>query len=143
MKRTILFLLVFAVFTTATYGQHRDSRSGTALPLPSSTGTVTLSLAEYNRLMELAALKPKVAEAAPLPFVLSRAAFKLRVADQSLTGALDIEGSVLEKGSVRVPLVSGLTILEAKQANSPLPLLQEGRTHSAIINGPSAFAVTL
>ena len=140
MKRTILFILVLA---TAAYGQHRDSRSGTALPLPSSTGTVTLSLAEYNRLMELAALKPKVAEAAPLPFVLSRAAFKLRVADQSLTGALDIDGSVLEKGSVRVPLTSGLTIIEAKQANSPLPLLQEGRTHSAIINGPGAFAVSL
>ena len=140
MKRTILFLLIFA---TATYGQHRDSRSGATLPLPGSSGTVTLSLAEYNRLTELAARKPKTPEAAPLSFVLSRAAFKLRVADQSLTGALDIDGSVLEKGSVKVPLTSGLTILDAKQATSPLPLLQEGRTHSAILNGPGAFAVSL
>ncbi len=140
MKRTILLLLVLA---SAVYGQHRDSRSGTVLPLPTSSGTVTLSLAEYNRLTELAALKPKTPEAAPLPFVLSRAAFKLRVEGQSLTGALDIDGSVLEKGPVRVPLTSGLTILEAKQANSPLPLLQEGRVHSAILNGPAAFAVTL
>jgi len=140
MKRTILFLLVFA---TAAYGQHRDSLSGAALPLPGTSGTVTLSLAEYNRLTELASRKPRTPEAAPLSFVLSRAAFKLRVDDQSLTGALDIDGSVLEKGSVKVPLTSGLTILDAKQASSPLPLLQEGRTHSAILNGPGAFAVSL
>ena len=140
MKRTILFLLVFA---TAAYGQHRDTRSGAILPLPGSSGTVTLSLAEYNRLTELASRKPKTPEAAPLSFVLSRAAFKLRVEDQSLTGGLDIDGSVLEKGSVKVPLTSGLTILDAKQANSPLPLLQEGLTHSAILNGPGAFAVSL
>src|SRR5258706_2057735 len=140
MKRTILFLLVFA---TAAYGQHRDTRSGATLPLPGSSGTVTLSLAEYNRLTELASSKPKTPEAAPLSFVLSRAAFKLRVDDQSLTGALDIDGSVLEKGSVKVPLTSGLTILDAKQASSPLPLLQEGQTHSAILNGPGAFSVSL
>lgn len=140
MKRTILLLLVFA---TAAYGQHRDSRSGAILPLPGSSGTVTLSLAEYNRLTELASRKPTTTEASPLSFVLSRAAFKLRVEDQSLTGALDIDGSVLEKGSVKVPLTSGITILDAKQANSPLPLLQEGRTHSAILNGPGAFAVNL
>ncbi len=140
MKRTILLLLVFA---TAAYGQHRDSRSGAILPLPGSSGTVTLSLAEYNRLTELASRKTTTTEAPPLSFVLSRAAFKLRVEDQSLTGALDIDGSVLEKGPVKVPLTSGITILDAKQANSPLPLLQEGRTHSAILNGPGAFAVNL
>ena len=142
MKRTILFLLLLA---TAAYGQQRDSRSDLPLPLPlpGSTGSVTVSLAEYNRLMELAARKPKVPEAAPQPFVLSRAAFKLQVVDQSLTGAVDIEGSVLEKGPVKVPLTSGLTILDAKRPTSPLPLLQEGPTHSAILNGPGAFAVTL
>jgi hypothetical protein len=142
MKRTILFLLLLA---TAAYGQQRDSRSDIPmpLPLPGSSGSVTVSLAEYNRLMELAARKPKAPDAAPQPFVLSRAAFKLQVVEQSLTGAVDIEGSVLEKGAVKVPLTSGLTILDAKQATSPLPLLQEGPTHSAILNGPGAFAVTL
>lgn len=140
MKRTILFLLVLA---STVNGQQRDSRSGATLPLPGSSGTVTVSLAEYDRLTELAARKPKTPEAAPLPFVLSRAAFKLRVDDQSLTGAVDIDGSVLEKGSLKVPLTTGLTILDAKQVNSPLPLLQEGPIHSAILNGPGAFAVTL
>ncbi|MGH9929921.1 MAG: carboxypeptidase-like regulatory domain-containing protein [Pyrinomonadaceae bacterium] len=140
MKRTILFLLVLA---STVNGQQRDSRSGATLPLPGSSGTVTVSLAEYNRLTELAARKPKTPEAAPLPFVLSGAAFKLHVDDQSLTGAVDIDGSVLEKGAVRVPLTTGLTILDAKQVNSPLPLLQEGPIHSAILNGPGVFAVTL
>src|SRR5882672_6625622 len=140
MKRAILFLLVLA---TATYGQQRDSRSGVMFPAPGATGTVTVSLAEYNRLIELAARKPKGSEAVPLAFVLSRAAFKLQVTDQSLTGTVDIDGSVLEKGPVKVPLTSGLTILEAKQANTPLPLLQEGQIHSAILNGPNAFAVNL
>jgi hypothetical protein len=140
MKRTILLLLVLA---TATYSQQRNSRSDVAIPAPGSTGTVTLSLAEYNRLMELSTRKPKAAEAAPLPFVLSRAAFNLRVEDQSLAGLVDIDGSVLEKGSVKVPLTSRLTVLEAKQSNSPLPLLQEGPTHFAILNGPGPFAVSL
>jgi hypothetical protein len=140
MKRTILFLLVLA---TTAYGQQRALTSDATIPTPGSTGTVTLALAEYNRLMELATRKPKASDAAPLPFVLSRAAFKLRVDDQSLTGIVDIDGAVLEKGSVKVPLTSGLTILEAKQSNSPLPLMQEGSTHSAILNGPGAFAVSL
>jgi len=140
MKRTIILMLTLV---TAAYGQQRNSRSDAPLPAPGSTGTVTLSLAEYNRLTEMAAHKPKTAEAAPIPFVLSRAAFKLRVEDQTLIGAVDIDGAVLEKGSVAVPLTSGLTILEAKQSGNALPLSQEGETHAAILNGPGSFSVSL
>src|SRR6266849_1872212 len=140
MKPLIILLLILA---TTTYGQQRNARLDTVLPPPSSAGTVTLSLAEYNRLVELAARKPKATDAAPLPFALSRAAFKLRVDDQSLTGIVDIDGSVLEKGSVKVPLTSGLTILEARQSSSALPLLQEGATHTAILSGPGPFSVSL
>src|SRR5205807_2066354 len=128
---------------TAAYGQQRNARTEVTLPAPGSTGTVTLALAEYNRLMELASRKPKTPEGAPLPFVLSRAAFKLSVKDQSLIGAVDIEGSVLEKGPVAVPLTTGLTILEAKQSGNALPLLQEGQRHAAILNGPGPFSVSL
>src|SRR5260221_79762 len=140
MKRTIFLLLVLA---TTAYGQPRTAKSDVTMPAPGSIGTVTVSMPEYNRLMELASRKPKVSNAAPLPFVLARAAFKLHVDDQSLTGAVDIDGSVLEKGSVKVPLTSGLTILDASQVGSPLPLLQEGPAPSAILNGPGPFAVTL
>jgi hypothetical protein len=93
--------------------------------------------------VELGTRKPTAPAAAPLPFALSRAAFKLRVADQSLLGTVDIDGALLQKGSVKVPLTTGLTILEAKQSGSPLPLLQDGLTHAAILNGPGAFSVSL
>src|SRR6266851_4846597 len=140
MKPLIILLLILA---TTTYGQQRNARLDTVLPPPSSAGTVTLSLAEYNRLVELAARKPKATDAAPLPFALSRAAFRLRVTDQSLLGTVDIDGALLQKGSVKVPLTTGLTILEAKQSGSPLPLLQEGPTHATILNGPGLFSVSL
>jgi len=140
MKRTIILLLILA---GSTYAQTRNTRSEIPVPAPSSSGTVTLSLAEYNRLTELAARKPKSAEEAPLPFVLASAAFKLRVSDQSLMGTVDLGGTVLENGSVKVPLLSGLTVLEASQANHPLPLLLDGMTQTAILTGPAPFVVSL
>jgi hypothetical protein len=147
MKRAIILVLLL---TTAVHSQQRnfavDAAIPTPVPVPDSSaalGTVTLALAEYNRLVELATRKPKTDDAAPLPFVLSRAAFKLRVQEQSLLGSVDIDGNVLEKGSIKVPLTNGLTILEAQQAGKPLPLLQEGPIHATVINGPGAFAVSL
>ncbi len=140
MKRTIVLILLL---TTVAYSQQRNLALDAALPPPGSTGSVTLTLAEYNRLMELAMRKPKLDDAAPLPFVLSRAAFKLRVEEQSLLGSVDIAGNVLEKGAVKVPLTTGLTILEAQQAGKPLPLLQEGQIHATVFNGPGPFAVSL
>lgn len=104
---------------------------------------MTLSLSEYNRLVELANRKDKTSDEVPLPFVLSRAVFKLRVENQTLVGTVDIDGSLLAKGPVKTPLTTALTILEAKQSNNPLPLLQEGPSHAAILNGPGLFAVSL
>ncbi len=75
--------------------------------------------------------------------MLSHAVFKLRVENQTLVGYVDIDGSLLEKGAVKTPLTSSLTILEAKQAGQPLPLIQEGSSHAAILNGPGPFAVSL
>src|ERR1700704_4512144 len=114
MKRSIFLILLL---TTAAYSQQRNLTVDGAIPAPGATGSigsVTLTLAEYNRLMELAVRKPTTDNGAPLPFVLSRAAFKLRVEDQSLLGSVDIDGNVLEKGSTKVPLTTGLTILEAR-----------------------------
>jgi hypothetical protein len=140
MKGSILLIFVL---TTVALGQQRNVPFDAALPAPGSAGTVTLPLAEYNRLSELAARKLKAPDAPPLPFVLSRAVFKLRVEDHRLVGTVDIDGAVLEKGPTKVPLTTGLTILDARQSGNPLPLLQEGSTHSAIINGPNRFSVSL
>src|SRR5215467_4657442 len=144
MKRTITTLLLLSTLLmgTAGYGQQRSlPPERTLAPVP--PGTVTLTLAEYNRLVDLAAHRPKQPEAAPLPFVLSRAAFKLRVENDALVGTLDIDGEVLHKGPVSVPLISGLTILEAQQQQGALPLSQDGPTHATVINGPGNFSVSL
>ena len=139
MRALILILLIAVVAV----GQARNTTINTALPAPGAAGTVTLSLSEYNRLVELANRKDKLPDEVPLPFVLSHAVFKLRVENQTLVGTVDIDGSLLAKGSVKTPLTTALTILEAKQSTNPLPLLQEGSRHAAILNGPGPFAVSL
>lgn len=140
MKASVILILLLAITTN---GQHRNSTSDTVLPVPAGTGTVTLTLPEYDRLIELASRKPKPTDAPPLPFVLSRAAFKLKLVNQTLVGTVDIDGSLLQSGNVKAPLTTGLTVLEARQSGNPLPLLQEGGAHSAILNGPGPFAVSL
>ena len=56
-----------------------------ALPLP-DPGNVTLTLAEYNHLIELAAHPPKNPELAPLPFSIQHADLKLRVEKDAIRG---------------------------------------------------------
>ena len=139
MKALILILLI----TVAAAAQHRNTTVTAPLPVPGAQSTVTLSLTEYNRLVELATRKDKTPDDVPLPFVLSHAIFKLRVENQTLVGTVDIDGALLAKGAVKTPLTAALTILEAKQSGNPLPLLQEGPHHAAILNGPGPFAVSL
>lgn len=141
--KTLTTLFLTLLLTTAALGQHRNSPLDSVLPAPGSTGTVTISLSEYDRLVDLATRKPKSGDAVPLPFVLSRAVFKLKLVDQTLVGTVELDGSLLEKGNVKAPLITGLTILEARQATNPLPLLREGSGHAAILNGPGPFAVSL
>ncbi len=140
MKASAILILLL---TITAYGQHRNSTIDSVIPAPGSAGTVTISLSEYDRLVELASQKPKPTDKAPLPFVLTRAAFKLKLVEQKMVGTVDIDGSLLEKGNIKAPLTTGLTILEARQAGSPLPLLLEGPNHAAILSGPGPFAVSL
>ena len=136
-------VLTILLTTIVASGQHRNSTIYAPLPAPGSPGTVTLSRSEYDRLIELATRRAKTPDGAPLPFVLSHAIFKLRVEKQTLVGTVDIDGSLLENGPVKTPLTTGLTILEAKQSGTALPLMQEGSHHSAILLGPGPFAVSL
>ncbi|HXQ73197.1 MAG TPA: carboxypeptidase-like regulatory domain-containing protein [Pyrinomonadaceae bacterium] len=140
MKPAAVILIL--LLTATAFGQ-RNSTSEMPLPTTASAGTVTLSLAEYNRLVEMSTRKPKLLEAPPMPFVLTRAVFKLRVENQTLMGTVSIDGTSLEKGPVKAPLTTGLLILQADQSGNPLPLLLEGSNHAAILNGPGPFAVSL
>ncbi|HET6851214.1 MAG TPA: carboxypeptidase-like regulatory domain-containing protein, partial [Pyrinomonadaceae bacterium] len=135
-------LILILLMSIAAVGQ-RNTTLDAALPVTGPPSTVTLSLTEYNRLVELASRKAKSPDAAPLAFVLQRAVFKLRVENQTLAGTVDIDGALLQSGAVKTPLLTGLTILEATQARNPLPLLQEGPSHAAVLTGPGPFAVSL
>src|SRR5262245_11037540 len=128
----VLILILF--LTVTAFGQHQNSTTEIPIPSTPSAGTVTLSLAEYNRLVEMSARKPKPLDAAPLPFVLTRAVFKLRVENQTLLGTVGIDGTSLENGPVKAPLTTGLLVLQADQSGNPLPLLLEGSNHAAILN---------
>lgn len=141
MKTAALILIL--LLTVTAFGQHRNTTSEMPLPTAAAAGTVTLSLAEYNRLVEMSTRKPKPLDTPPLPFVLTRAVFKLRVENQTLMGTVSIDGTSLEKGPVKAPLTTGLLVLQADQSGNPLPLLLEGQNHAAILNGPGPFSVSL
>ena len=105
-------------------------------PIP-DTGNVTLTLVEYNRLLELAGKPVKKPEPPPLAYVLKSADLKLRVAEQSVRGSVQFEGEVLNKGVSKVPLLNGMTVFDASQQGKALPLEQEGGTQTALLPGPA------
>jgi len=111
-------------------------------PVPPA-GNVTLPLEEYNRLLELANKSPRRVESAPLPYTIKRGDLKLRVANETVMGTVQLEGETFNKGETKVALTSGMTILDARQEGKGLPLEQEGGTQTAILAGPAEFSVVL
>src|SRR5438445_10278441 len=114
-----------------------------ALPPVPASGNVTLPLDEYNRLLELASKQPKKLDTPPVPYTLKRADLKFTVANESVQGTLHLQGEILHKGATKIPLTSGMAILDARQEGKSLPLELENGTHTAVITGPADFAVTL
>src|SRR5437016_2093999 len=106
-----------------------------------ATNHVTLPLDEYNRLIEMASKPPKRVEAPPMAFTIQSAEVKLRVEGENVAGTVQLEGEVLQKGQLKAPLVTGMTVLDAQQNGRPLPLVQEGGTHAAVLAGPSEFSI--
>jgi len=134
MKKLLAILMMFSVYAMGA--------ETAPLPLP-TTGNVTLTLAEYNRLVELATKAGKTHEKPPLPYAVKRAEMKLHVANQTVLGTLQLDGEVFSKGAAKVPLTTGLTILNARQEGKSLPLEEEGSTSMAILPGAAEFSVAL
>jgi hypothetical protein len=111
-------------------------------PVPPS-GNVTLTLEEYNHLVELASRQPKHIETAPIPYVLKRADLKLHATSDSVLGAIQLQGETFNKGETKVALTSGPIIFDARQEGKPLPLELENGTQTAVLPGPSDFSVNL
>src|SRR5450755_254119 len=135
-------LVVMLMLWSVCWGQAFAAEEKTALPLPDS-GNVTLTLDEYNKLMELAAKPPKKNDLPPLPYSIKHAALKLRVENDGVLGTVQLEGEVFRKGVSKVPLTTGMTILDAHQNGKGVPLEQENGTHTALLSGPGEFSVDL
>ena len=114
----------------------------TTLPLPDS-GNVTLTLDEYNKLVELATKSPKKSDLAPLPYSVQHADLSLHVNNEAVCGTVRLEGEVFRKGLSKVPLTSGMTVLDAHQNGKGVPLLLENGTHMALLQGPGEFSIAL
>ena len=68
---------------------------------------------------------------------------KLRVENDGVRGTVQLEGEVFRKGMSKVPLTTGMTVLDAHQNGKGVPLLQENGTHMALLPGPGEFSVAL
>jgi hypothetical protein len=112
------------------------------LPLP-DPGNVTLTLDEYNKLVELAAKPTKPPEIAPLPYSIKHADVTLHIENDGVRGTVQLEGEVFRKGVSKVPLTTGMTVLDAHQNGKGVALLQENGTHMALLPGPSEFSIAL
>ena len=138
MKSRFVLGLLLAVSTTLAFSA--EDRSSLPLPGP---GNVTLTLEEYNRLVGMAAQPRKTPELAPLPYSLEHADVKLRVENDCVTGSVLVQGEVFHKGVSKIPLVSGMTVLDARENGKGIPLIQENGTHTALLAGPGDFSVAL
>ena len=138
MKNICVMLLLCSMCTA----QMPAGEEKPTLPLPDS-GNVTLTLDEYNKLVELATKPPKKSDLAPLPYSVKHADLRLHVDNDAVCGSVRLEGEVFRKGLSKVPLTSGMTVLDAHQNGKGVPLLQENGTHMALLQGPGEFSVAL
>lgn len=106
-------------------------------------GTVTLSRTDYDRLIDLANRSPRPVDGAPLAAALTRADIRVRVGSGAARATMAVDGEVFAAGTVKVPLISQATLLDARMGDRPLPLVPEGNSHVAIITGPGPFSATL
>jgi Carboxypeptidase regulatory-like domain len=108
-----------------------------------SPRTVTLTVTEYNRLIDLAARPPQTPAPAPVAAVLSSADLRVRVDAQTARGTFAVTGDVLRPGVAKVALLTGATLVDATVSGRPLPLIAEGTAHTALLPGPGAFTLNL
>jgi hypothetical protein len=89
-----------------------------AQPAP-TPNTVTISLAEYNRLVDRAANPGVRVPVPPAGAFVSQADLALRVDGDLLRGTVTLQGEVLRAGPTAVPLLSGGTLIRARLVQDP------------------------
>jgi Carboxypeptidase regulatory-like domain len=113
-----------------------------ALPTP-DPGNVTLTLEEFNRLTELASKPPKPPDLPPLAYSLKRAALKLKAGDDSALGSVQLDGEVLKKGTIKVPLIAGVTVFDSNREGKAVPLQLADGVQTAVLSGPNDFSIQI
>ena len=84
-------------------------------------GTVTLTRTDYDRLLDLAGRRPPGPDNPPVPAALTRAEIRVRVNGTIARASMQVDGEVFRNGTVKVPLLKGATLLDARTADRPLP----------------------
>jgi hypothetical protein len=135
MSRAFFFSLALAAAVTG------DQVAAQGVP-PAGPGTVTMSRAEYDRLLDLSSRKPAAVEVTP-PAALTRADIRVRVTGASARSTMRVDGEVFRAGVAKVPLIKAATLLEARMDNRPLPVVAEANGHVALVQGPGMFSATL
>ena len=136
MTRALTLMLV-AAFTVSAPAAAQDGRVAFGAP-----GTVTLSRAEYDRLIDLAST-PRTGDQSPVAAALTRADIRVRVDAQAARATMRLDGQVFRQGISRVNLIGNAILLDARMDNRPLPVAIENSAHVAFVAGPSAFSATL
>jgi hypothetical protein len=135
MTTRISFLMLALILVT--------SRAAAQPPLrPELPRTVSMTLAEYNRLLTLAARAPVGPVAAPVAAVASAADMKVTVDRDTARGTFTVTGQVLHNGVARVPLLAGGAVLNASANGRPVPLAVDGQTLQALLP-PGPFTIDL
>jgi len=133
-SKTLILLAVLA-FATSVQAQQP--------PRPQETPRgVTLTLAEYNRLVDLSSRAPQP-PAPPLPAVLASATLNVRVDGDAARGAFSVRGESFRNGIDRVKLLAGSTLISATTPGRPVPLMIDGANQLALVPGPGAFMLDL
>jgi hypothetical protein len=132
---SLTFAAAMLVATT-TFAQ--DGRGPLGVP-----GTVTLSRAEYDRLVDLASQPRGGADQAPVAAALTRADIHVRVEATAARATMRVDGQAFRQGVSKLTLIGGAVLLDARMDNRPLPVAAENGTHVAFVTGPSTFSATL
>jgi hypothetical protein len=136
VQHSVAILIVFLTGLTAVAQERPRLPQG-------APGTVTLPVADYDRLVDRAGQPERRPDPPPVDAVVGRADLRARVISNIVRGTLQLEGEVFQRGAVKVPLIKGATLLDARADGRPLPLLHEEGGHAAVLRGPSVFSVTL